>query len=519
MNARIDRRTGIWRALSLVACLAIAACERRPNDPASAWRTDCESVVRPAPLSLEAARDAHRAAARRHEKRLREAADPGRFLRDADAALDAARVAAGEVCPSELATYGELLFEHEFGFADGLGGGMPADRTDGPFRRVHRGAFGGPETLSCPSCHWVGGPNGAGAETDNAFLEGDGDQTRSGDERNPPALVALGVVEALANEMTADLKSLRAALAVEAKRAGGDREVQLTSKGVDFGVLRATAKGEIDTSGVRGVDPDLVVKPFGWKGTLSSFTDFSSEALQVHMGIQSERLLARGTPAQLGDGPDRSDPDADGVRHELGAGPFAALTTHLALLELPIVEPLVQSRQIAPAAPDLMAPTTTSFAEDFRRGRDQFHSLGCASCHVPMLVLRDPVLRVEGLPPIDLSKWMRDPALRHDPVLEGFPVWLFSDLKRHDMGPANAAQRVQNGVAIRDYLTPRLWGVADSAPYLHDGRAPSLDYAIAGHDGEGAAARAAFAALSWEEKGALRVYLMSLRRASRLMVP
>jgi CxxC motif-containing protein (DUF1111 family) len=69
------------------------------------------------------------------------------------------------------------------------------------------------------------------------------------------------------------------------------------------------------------------------------------------------------------------------------------------------------------------------------------------------------------------------------------------------------------------YLTPRLWGVADSAPWLHDGRAPSLDYAIAGHGGEGAASRAAYAALSHEDQGALRVYLMSLRRSPRIVVP
>jgi CxxC motif-containing protein (DUF1111 family) len=61
--------------------------------------------------------------------------------------------------------------------------------------------------------------------------------------------------------------------------------------------------------------------------------------------------------------------------------------------------------------------------------------------------------------------------------------------------------------------------VADSAPYLHDGRAPSFDYAIAGHDGEAAAARAAFQALSLEERGYLRVYLMSMRRVPRVMVP
>jgi len=87
------------------------------------------------------------------------------------------------------------------------------------------------------------------------------------------------------------------------------------------------------------------------------------------------------------------------------------------------------------------------------------------------------------------------------------------------MGAANAARHVQRGVGLQDYLTPRLWGVADSAPYLHDGRAPSFDYAIAGHDGEGAAARAAFEALPLPDRGALRVYLMALRRPSRVFVP
>ena len=78
----------------------------------------------------------------------------------------------------------------------------------------------------------------------------------------------------------------------EAARAGAAREARLTAKGVDFGVLRATPKGEIDASGIRGVDADLVVKPFGWKGTLADFADFAAEALQVHMGIQSDVLLA-----------------------------------------------------------------------------------------------------------------------------------------------------------------------------------------------------------------------------------
>jgi hypothetical protein len=331
--------------------------------------------------------------------------------------------------------------------------------------------------------------------------------------------VALGVVQALAHEMSRDLQKERADLVREAARAGADREARLTAKGVDFGVLRATPKGEIDASAIRGVDGDLVVKPFGWKGTFAGFTDIASEALQVHMGIQSDELLAGGSRELVGDGKDPADPDEDGVRGELGRGPFAAMTAHLALLELPMVEPLIQDRPLAPAAQAFRAPTTTSFADDFQRGRRQFHALGCAACHVPMLVLESPVVEVEGLPPIDLSREMRRPAITYEPALGGYPVWPFSDLKRHDMGNDNAAQHVQRGVALNEYLTPRLWGVADSAPYLHDGRAPSFDYAIAGHDGEGAAARAAFAALPMEEKGALRVYLMSLRRVPRVFVP
>jgi CxxC motif-containing protein (DUF1111 family) len=136
-----------------------------------------------------------------------------------------------------------------------------------------------------------------------------------------------------------------------------------------------------------------------------------------------------------------------------------------------------------------------------------------------MMVLESPMLHVDGVPPIDLAREMRQPGLRYDASLGGYPVWLFSDLKRHDMGPINEAHHVQNGVAPREYLTPRLWGMSDSAPYLHDGRAPSIDYAIAGHDGEGAAARAAFLALPHEDRGPLRVYLMSLRRAPRVFVP
>ena len=182
---------------------------------------------------------------------------------------------------------------------------------------MHDGLFGGPETISCPSCHWIGGPNGAGAETDNAFLDGDGERTASGDERNPPALVALGVVQALAREMTRDLQKQRADLVRDAARAGDGARSPADHQGRRLRRRSASrAKGEVDASGVRGVDADLVVKPFGWKGTLASFADFATEALQIHIGIQSDVLLASGSPEVVGDG---KDPARSGRRRRTRA--------------------------------------------------------------------------------------------------------------------------------------------------------------------------------------------------------
>jgi hypothetical protein len=157
MTRKAARRTAALLGLGLW----IAACGGSRD--AATWRADCRPIARPSPLGPEAGREAHRLAARRHELRMREAAAPGSFLRALHSALDAERVAAGDMCLGELADLGQLLFEHEYGFPDGLGGGESKRAPAGPFRRVHGGLFGGPETISCPSCHWVGGQFGSGA--------------------------------------------------------------------------------------------------------------------------------------------------------------------------------------------------------------------------------------------------------------------------------------------------------------------------------------------------------------------
>ena len=91
----------------------------------------------------------------------------------------------------------------------------------------------------------------------------------------------------------------------------------------------------------------------------------------------------------------------------------------------------------------------------------------------------------------------------------GVRVPLFSDLKRHDMGPGlaeNFGSHIDS-----EFITARLWGVADTAPYLHDGRATTLTDAILAHGGEAQLARDAFAALPVGQQNLVLTFLKRLR--------
>jgi CxxC motif-containing protein (DUF1111 family) len=62
----------------------------------------------------------------------------------------------------------------------------------------------------------------------------------------------------------------------------------------------------------------------------------------------------------------------------------------------------------------------------------------------------------------------------------------------------------------REWRTPPLWGVRDSAPYLHDGRAATLEEAIRAHGGEAEAVVEKFRALTAMERDSLLAFLDTL---------
>ncbi|MFO0758199.1 MAG: di-heme oxidoredictase family protein [Byssovorax sp.] len=436
------------------------------------------------------ARDAYR-----REMRFLDAAEP-RMLFEATRVSEEA-IEARRHSMAELYELGGQLFNVTFTPDVGYG-----SRDLPPLARFHKGRRGGPDASRCVSCHWRGGPAGGGDAADDAYLDGDGDRQSSALARNPPALSGAGVIEILAGEISTELDRQKKAFSSSGKP--GDK-VELSAKGISFGTLGKRADGSLDFGEVRGVDDDLVIKPFGWKGNMRTIRDAVEDALLIHHGMESDYLVAHAPKERIGPYGGQ-DPDGDGVRSEITEGQVTVLSLYVGMQEIP---------QIVP-------PEDGDHLMMMAEGRNLFSSLGCAGCHVPALPLASTVFSLPGRQggagvSVDLARDGAEPRLVPDAQRGGFQAFVFSDLKRHDMGPKLAESRADRGVEGRLFFTRPLWGLSRSRPYLHDGRAATLEDAILLHGGEAQAARDAYAALKDSERAPVRVYLTTLTRARRLV--
>jgi CxxC motif-containing protein (DUF1111 family) len=433
--------------------------------------------------------------------------------------VDQDDVDAGVYTPEALFALGEVLFTASFNTLDGAGRpattGTGAPRTPvgvpDNFNRVSA-----PDANSCAGCHNVPRSGGGGDNVANVFVlaqqyplvnfdGGEGDAftdltlDTAGNERNTLGMFGSGYVELLAREMTADLQAIRDDAIAQAALAAADVTLPLATKGVSFGSITALAAGGTDTGAVEGVDADLIVKPFHQKGVVVSLRQFSNNAMNHHHGMQpSERF---------GDGVDH---DADGMADELGDGDMTAVTLYQAMLPVP----------------GRLMPADAGELESVERGEALFTSTGCATCHVPSLVLESPIfsepgpynpagnLQVADVPAplaFDLTTHGVGPRLPRESdgtVL----VPAFTDLKRHDLGPdLDNETVVQGGVPTSVFITRKLWGMANEPPFLHHGRALTIDEAIVKHGGEALAARVAYEALSPGERASIVDFLKTLQ--------
>jgi hypothetical protein len=408
----------------------------------------------------------------------------------------------------EVRNHGLRMFATQFRRGDGYGdgpinvsdtltpGGRPMLQDNGTFLRVN-----GLDGQACLDCHAIisadtmparFGIGGAGGLNNSPMfmtrsidvedIQGNGFADFNGRLINPPALFGTGAVQLISKEMSMRLQALKARAI-----ANPGTVVPLRAKGVGFGTIVADDLGQIDTSNVEGIDEDLIVRPFGRKGEFASVRGFDLDALMFHFGMQPVELVGENV-----------DHDGDGVVNEVLAGEVSALEIFVTTQETP-----VQLRG----------------DDASRKGFGLFQSIGCAHCHRPELRTLGKLLNyafpeVEDDPSanifytVDLTK--APPSF--ESAGNGIRVKLFSDLKRHDMGDGLAesfhgATEQRN----REFITAKLWGVADTAPYLHDGRALTLNEAIMLHEGEAAAAKAGYAELDIVEKNQLLSFLKTLR--------
>ena len=408
---------------------------------------------------------------------------------------------------------GRQLFQRKFLQVEGQGPRLD-DGTEDISANLDRGAG---LADSCAGCH--GRPRGAGGFG--------GDVATRPDSRDAPHLFGLGLKEMLADEITADLRVIRAQAIAEARAKQQPVTNQLTSKGISYGSLIVHPDGSVDTSHVEGINPDLRVRPFFAHGGKISIREFVVGALQAEMGLQAvdpELLAAHNggrfvTPSGMvldgsldqleappTDDP-MADPDGDGVVNEIPT----SVVDHFEFYLL---------NYFKPATYEQTAHTKT--------GRRLFEQVKCTTCHIPDLeIQRDRrVADVETVfdPEHGVFNGLFATAtLLHDTVNDssGFPPLqpprgkpfvvrnIFTDFKRHDLG-ANFYERNYDGTLRKEFLTTPLWGVGTTAPYGHDGRSINLMEVILRHGGEALETAEAFTHLSPSHQRAVIDFLNSL---------
>ncbi len=215
---------------------------------------------------------------------------------------------------------------------------------------------------------------------------------------------------------------------------------------------------------------------FGWKAQTATLRGFVLSAAGVELGLEVPGHAQAGDPRV----PPIKAPGLD-----LDRGECDALTAFVRSLPRPEAMPAPNHRE-----------------ESARKAaRSLFKSIGCAECHVETLG------GVEGLYS-DLLLHAMSPELADT---SSYAAFLAADPPAAKVVPAGArGARPTRTAAVEEWRTPPLWGLRDSAPYLHDGRAGTIDEAIRLHGGEAAASAQRYRQLAPREQSSIQSFLLSL---------
>lgn len=194
---------------------------------------------------------------------------------------------------------------------------------------------------------------------------------------------------------------------------------------------------------------------FGWKAESPSLEHQVARAFVEDMGITSRHF-----PVEPGC-PDSRCPALSGGTPEINDRHLAQVSNFLRARGVP----------------------RASVNSGHKAGWKMFNRAGCAACHRPEWQTGDyPDRRQQRIYP-------------------------FSDFLLHDMGP-ELADTTDSELAA-EWRTAPLWAL-DEGPYLHDGRARTLEEAIVWHGGEATHSREKFRAFTSSERQALIEFLRAL---------
>lgn len=429
---------------------------------------------------------------------------------------------AGSLSPDKLFTIGGAIADSRWNACDGQG--RPATTGDGQKRAPapdNNSRVSGPEGTSCGGCHGLPRSGGAGDFVANTY---NGAETLAApimsidpsmsNERNTTGMFGAGHIELVAREMTADLQS-------QASTMKGSGWKKLKTHGVSFDVQFRNGK-VIDA---RGIDPDLVVKPFGAGGTKVSIRQFTVEAFNRHHGMQAEERY----DMYLAD----PDFDEDGIQRELTVGDITTVSLWQAMLDQPLKQ----------------WPTDEGEAKVAVAGAQAFEEIGCEGCHVRKLPLYNHTFCEPNPynPPGIFSDTSQSVCeildiTEHSPNKTDFQggevpmaIEAYTDLKRHNMcdpedqvgavrllcnEQLDEERRAEGDIpATNFFLTADLWQVGESAPYGHNGHFPSLSSIILAHGGEARASRDAFAALPADQQIGVIKFLKALKIRNQRVRP
>jgi len=381
---------------------------------------------------------------------------------------------------AEVRMAGLELFEHEWRPHDERAGGDGL----GP-------VFNG---RSCVECHFQGGAGGGGDNAHNvlafeAFPTQERPEVKGGlihryavanhllDSRSELGkcfpIVPGGVrVEGGCQVFTRDFDPVHTEAVNSTALFGAGWIDRISGKTIRHESLKAASAAIGDEIGGRSggvvpgrprVLPDGRVGKFGWKAQFATLDEFVAAACANEIGLGNPRMEQAKPMVSL------NYPE---VERDLDDGQFRALVA--------FVDTLPRPSEVAPA--------DEAERERAARGKALFGEVGCAACHIPDLA------GVPGVYSDFLLHRLDDRSNGRGGYRETPPVPLPEDYPLPE-----------------EWKTPPLWGVADSAPYFHDGGSSTLEAAVLRHRGDAEAVTAAYRRLPGEDRSALIAFLRTLK--------